>query len=249
MKSKILFIPILIFLLSNSNPCLSQSDTLLIIIPDCCPGENRDEYLQSFHPLNDCSVCPLIDELSYIVESIAILSGISGIRDENEIMQDLTNKINVNVKIGDKMEMDLATEFDYFTDSANNIASSMNYFLSMTFKIDNDHTYRLYSEFLDLYSSKIDTESSGKIAYWIRKNNTDIYYTKSINDIGSPTKIHNEKEVNQLFELLTVYLKSLGCDVEIQPIETTRSGKTEIVNHVCLCAEIAKFAENVKLIE
>jgi hypothetical protein len=260
MKSKILFLAVLALLLSKPTHCFSQSDTRILKKPDCCPGENSDEYYQAFYPVDDCSVFALINGLSEIVEPfVKILVEVSSIvvedKDENPIEMYSSSKTTVRSKIGDRLEIESATTYESIFDSDDNDAYSFSVFLSMTFIADNDHTFKLHSETIELNSEitdlnpfKDDTQTSTKMNYWIRKNNKVIFFNYSINDVVSSAN-NNEIAVNQLFGQLTEYLNNLGCKVEMQTLEKTRSRKTEIVNHVCLCAEIAKFKENVKLIE
>jgi hypothetical protein len=249
MKSKILFLAALAFFLAKPYYCFSQSDTRILKTPNCCPCENRDEYFQAFYPEDDCSVCALIDGLSEITELFGILLESSNRVDENHIEKDWTSKTNARAKIGDRMEIESATTYESIFDSDDNDAYSFSGFISMTFIADNDHTFKLYSEFIELYSLNNNSQTSTKMNCWIRKNNKEIFFNYSINDVVSSAKIINEAEVDRLFGQISEYLKNLGCEVEMQTLETTRSGKTEIVNQVCLCAEIAKFKENVNLIE
>lgn len=86
MKSKALFIPILIFLLSNSIPCLSQSNSDIHVRQNCCPTQDKSIFYHVSNQVEEDKVFTLSFGLTEMLGNLLSNKVISvGLLDENEI--------------------------------------------------------------------------------------------------------------------------------------------------------------------
>jgi hypothetical protein len=250
MKSKILFLAVLAFFLAKPYYCFSQSETETKDQPTCCHVEDKSNFYHVNNQVDEDKLFTLSFGLTEILGNMFSNKVTSiGLVDENDIERDKIGKINVRAKIGERLEVEEISLIERFLDDDFNKASTFHNNFTMRFTGDDHHDFRIYIEHIEF---AVDDERNSiilKTEYQILKNKKQIYHSKSMNKVVSSAKIHKKQEVDHFYELLAEYLEDSGCVVQFHQSESTLSAKSEIVNYVCLCAEIAKFVENVKLIE